>query len=521
MELQKLFKGIDERYENIVLFFPLLKINQSKNEVYKNYNLTEISLSVLLFILERMLAESGSVTNGELTHFLQKLMNQRYDISLSYEEADAFRKYIVDDKLRNGGKKFLFPYIGENGENKAIAFDLIRSEEWSTDKNKFRLILSEKGIEMLFKTKEMYSEMQITVTMLYFKQQLEKGSFSAALNAAKELLFQIEQQRKTMKSTEEQIKRNALSFFNQKRLERQFKLSLEQTIEERTQLRDLQSAIEKVKQNYQVGNLSRKEEEAYDTILKIDRLINKSKAQHEILFGEKEDVLMSLTKSFQMLLENVFLKQFNIEREIIDLWVSEKITETKAEQFLRPVMPYHKPKVYNPLTAFDPQTTRRLEEKNQEEAIVLDVKAAEQYKKEHQRKEREKYQRELDVLRIILQPLLTRKEYFISDVLKNLRKESLKKYSALVQETLQDFLTLSIELHRSKYKQFERLALEDLTFATSITRMLVDLCKEETEFLDIEAFEMIATEKRIEFEDGTILTDYVLRRKGEDDHGTF
>lgn len=521
MELNKLFKGIDERFENIVLFFPLYKMRTSTNEKYKDYNLMEISLSILLFILEKMLAESGSVTNGEITHFLQQLMKQRYDISLSHEEADAFRKYMVDDKLRDGGKKFLFPYLNENGENKTIAFDLIRSEEWSTDKNKVRLVLTEKGIEMLFKTKEMYSEMQITITMLYFKQQLEKSSFSAALNAAKELLFQIEQQRKSIKNTAEQIKRNALSSFNQQRLEKQFKQSLEQTQEERAQLRDLQSAIENVKSNYQIGKLSRKEEEAYDTILRIDRVINKSTAQLEMLFGEKEDLLMVLTKSFQMLLDNVFLKQFNIEREIIDLWVPQKVTVEKAGKFLRPVMPYHKFRVYNPLTVFGPQTTRRLEEKNQEEVMELDEEVAEEFKKEKERKEREKYQKELSVLKVILQPLLTKNEYFISDALKTLRKESMLDYSTLVQENLQDFLSISVELHRSKSKEFVRLTQEDITFATTIARMLADLCKEKIDFLDIKAFEMYATEKTIEFEDGTTLTDYVIRRKDEEDNGTF
>lgn len=521
MELNKLFKGIDERFENIVLFYPLYQMKMTANELYKDYKLMEISLSILLFILEKMLTESGNVTNGKLTYFLQQLMKQRYNVSLSHEEASDFRKYIVDDKLRNGGKKYLFPYLDNNGKNKTISFDLIQNEKWSRDKSEVRLILTEKGIEMLFKTKEMYSEIQITVTMLYFKQQLDKGSFGPALNAAKELLFQIEHQRKSIRNTAEQIKRNALSSFNQKRLEKQLENSFEQTKQERTQLKDLQDAIEKVKVNYQGGNLSRKEEEAYETILRIDRLINKSTAQHELLFGEKEDLLMSLTRSFQMLLDNVFSKQFNIEQEIIDQWALQKITDEKAGKFLRPVMPYHKPQVYNPLTVFGSQTVRKRIEMGQEEVFLLDPKVAEEYKKEQDRMEKEKHQRELSVLKIILELLLIKKEYFISDVLKKLRKENLQKYSYLVQEKLQVFLNLSIELHRSKYKKFERLSLQDLAFATEITKMLADLTKEEINFLDIGEFEMYATEKVIEFENGVILTDYVIRRKDEDDYGTF
>lgn len=521
MELNNLFKGIDERFENIVLFFPLYQMRTTTKELYKDYKLLEISLGILLFILDKMLTDSGNVTNGQLTHFLQQLMKMRYKVTLSHEEASDFRKYIVDDKLRNGGKKYLFPYLDDNGKSKVIAFDLIENEKWSRDKSEVRLILTEKGIEMLFKTKEMYSEIQITVTMLYFKQQLEKGSFGPALNAGNELLFQIEQQRKSIRNTAEQIKRNALSSFNQKKLEKQLGDSFEQTKQERTQLQGLQEAIEKVKVNYQGGNLSRKEEEAYDTILRIDRLINKSKAQHEILFGEKEELLMTLTKSFQMLLDNVFAKQFNIEREIIDQWKFQKVTEKKAGKFLRPVMPYHKPQVYNPLTVFGAQTIRKRIDKGQEEVVFLDPTVAEEYKKEQKILEREKYEKKLSVLKTVLEPLLTKKEYFISDVLKSLRKEFFPKYAHLVQENLQEFLNVSIELHRSKYKKFERISMQDLAFATEITKILADLAKEEVDFLDIGEFEVYATERVIEFEDGATLTDYVMRRKDEDDYGVF
>src|SRR5690625_1592457 len=134
MEMNKLFKGIDERFENIVLFFPLYQMRATTKDLYKDYKLLEISLSILLFILEKMLTESGNVTNGQLTHFLQQLMKQRYNVLLSHEEASDFRKYIVDDKLRNGGKKYLFPYLDDTGKNKAIAFDLIQNEKWSRDK---------------------------------------------------------------------------------------------------------------------------------------------------------------------------------------------------------------------------------------------------------------------------------------------------------------------------------------------------------------------------------------------------
>lgn len=521
MELKSLFKGIDERYENIVLFFPLYQMRQYGSEKYKEYKTMEVALSIMLFILEKMLTDTGSVTNGQLTHFIQQLMKQRYNVSMSHDEANYFRKYMVDDKLRNGGKKFTFPFMDDNGEDKTIAFDLIQNEKWSRDKSEVRLVLTEKGIEMLFKTKEMYSEMQITVTMLYFKQQLEKGSFSPALNAAKELLFQIDQQRKSIEITADQIKRNALSSFNQQKLEKQFENSFEQTKQERTQLIELEDSIEKVKVNYQGGNLSRKEEEAYDTILKINRVINKSMAQHELLFGEKEDLLITSTESFQMLLDNVFSKQFNIEREIIDQWALQKVTEEKAGVFLRPIMPYHKPKVYNPFSAFDTQTLRRRVEKSEEEIEVLDPKLSEEHKKEQERIEKEKHDRDLNVLRVILMPLLNKKQYFISDVLKDLREKDMKAYSELVQENVEEFLALSIQLHRTKSKKFERIPKHNLAFVTDITKMINDLVIEDSNLLDIGEFELLATEKIVEFANGEKITDYVIKRKEEDEYGTF
>lgn len=521
MEMQSLFKGIDERYENIVLFFPLYQIRQYGKEQYKKYKTMEIALSIMLYILEKMLTDTGSVSNGQLTRFIQQLMKQRYDVSMSHEDADEFRKYMVDDKLRNGGKKFTFPFTDDEGSDKTIAFDLIQNEKWSRDKSEVRLVLTEKGIEMLFKTKEMYSEMQITVTMLYFKQQLEKGSFSPALNAAKELLFQIDQQRKSIKATTEQIKRNALSSFNQQKLERQLNNSFAQTKQERKQLIELDGEIDKVKSNYQGGNLSKKEEEAYDTILNIDRVINKSMAQHELLLGEKEDLLANLTKSFQMLLDNVFSKQFNIEREIIDQWILQKVTEEKAGVFLKPVMPYHKPRVYHPFSIFDPQTVRRKVGKSEEEVTEIDPEVAEAHRKEQERIKQAKHVKNLNVLRVILMPLLHKNQYFISDVLHELRNNDLKKYSRLVQESMDEFLSLSVQLHRLKGKKFERIPKDELPFVADLTKMMHDLTKEEPNLLDVGVFELLATEKHICFANGETMTDYVIKRKEETEYGTF
>jgi hypothetical protein len=517
MELIKLFQGMSERYQNLFLFLPIYELNQAKKPKFKDLDLMEIGFGILLYIIEKMLTDRGNVTNEQLNQFLSQLMKEVYDQSYSYEEINELREFIVDEKLRKNGQDFIYEYMDyQKKEFEYVRFKLIEYDNWTyadhTNKE-VKLRLTEKGIELLFKTKEYFSEMQISITMLYFKQQLEKGAYSQVLNIAKELLFQIDSQIRAMDDYEEKIKRNVLSAFNQKELENRLQRSYQQTKSERKQIADLQENVDRVKLNYINGVLSIKEQKNYETVLEIDRLLRRATPKHERLFARKFALLSSLSNSIQMLIENAFSKRFHFEQEIIQNWIENKVTEEKIGKILTPFMPYKRPRVFNPLRAFLPQVIRKKPNEFVEEIFQLDEEELRRHMAAEELKEKKEFGRDKDMAKMVLLPLLEKEFYFISDVLKGLRKSNFKAYTEFEEKDLERFLELSIALHQSVYKKFELISEEELIWDTQETRLLCEISRESKSLLEVQEFEMFETDRTYEFLDGTIITDYIIRKK--------
>lgn len=517
MELEKLFEGMTERYQNMVLFMPLYQLNQAKNLKYKDLDLIEIGFSVLLFILEKMLTDKGNVTKDQLNQFLGQLLKEMYNIQYNHEEINDFRTYIVDEKLRNDGKDFIYEFMDYNQKaKKYIHFKLIDTDNWTYAnyaKKEVNLRLTEKGIELLFKTKEVYSEMQISITLLYFKQQLDKGAFSQVLNITKDLMFQIDSQILSIEEYKGKVKQNVLSAFNRKELEDRYQRSYHQTSEEKKQIRDLKESIERVKANYINGVLGKKDRKKYDTILQIDTLLDRAASRHAILLKKKFELLSTLTDSIQLLIENAFSKRFNFHQEVIDNWVEKKVTEEKARQILNPLMPLKVNKVYNPFRAFGPQTIRSKSDEKETKLLEIDEEEGERQERERERLEMEEFHKEKEMMEFILLPLAEKEFYFISDLLKQMRKEDFQAYVQFEEEKKQTFLDVSIKLHQSKHKKFELLSEEELTYDSEENKMIAQMARENDALLAIGEFEMYETDRRYQFLDDTIVSDYVLRKK--------
>ncbi|MDU9693355.1 hypothetical protein O0Q50_19470 [Priestia aryabhattai] len=163
MDITKLFEGFSERYKNIMLFQPIFQLSNSKHPKYKEIDMMEVGIAVLLFMLNKMLVGEGKISPEHINSFLRTLLRERYNMQLSTEEVDDLRVYLIDDKLRNGGQKFFYQYKDlATGDMKVYSFELLTYDDFEVknlkEKNLY-LKLSQQGIEMLFKTKEMFVEM--------------------------------------------------------------------------------------------------------------------------------------------------------------------------------------------------------------------------------------------------------------------------------------------------------------------------------------------------------------------------
>ncbi|WP_430787214.1 hypothetical protein VBD025_15855 [Virgibacillus flavescens] len=444
-------------------------------------------------------------------------MKEVYGTMLSQDEANELRRYLVDEKLRNNGENFAYSHTVYPGdEKKTIQFQLIEYANWTYEghKNKeINLRLSEKGIELLFKTKEMFSEMQISITALFLKQQLEKGEFAPALNAAKDLIFQIDSQRNSIDRYSEKIRRNAISALEKDRLNQTIENSTNQTKQEKEQINDLRKNIDEIKMNYINGVLTKRERKKYETILQIDSLLDSCNSKIAILFTKKLDLSTTARSSVELLIENLFAKKFNFEQAVLQNWVTKRVTQEKAHKLLKPIMPVKYPKTYHPMWAFKTQTVKKvnhnlekmLPELSEEEKEAEILKLKQQEEKDFQNFKR--------MAEYLLLPLIEKEYYFISDVLKDLRENNLSLYSELENQDFQLFLDTVMALHFNTYKQFEMHDLDEIAHDPDENKVLISITNENDELEDIGGFLIVETEKEFEFANGAMITDFIILRK--------
>jgi hypothetical protein len=503
----------------MMLYFPIFQLSQATHSKYKKINLMELGFGTLIFMLDQMLSNKRKITNQTLTIFLKKTVEDIYNIVMTLEEANELRIYLVDTKLRNEGKKFSFKYTDyQTGEEKEELTDLIQYEDYSLKnikENEIYLKLTPEAIELLFKTKEMFGELQISITMLYFKQQLKKGAYSEAFQTVKELLTQIDTQIEKFNNKMIKIKTNTLTEFNYEQISKDLEKSKEDTEREKDELNNLKEQVRQVRNNYQLMKLNKKEQQKMDQIEEIDKYLRKCMTSHESLFIKKQDFLATIKTSFELLIENMFSKAFHFEREIIDGWVDNRINQEVLSSILTPILPMKINKLYNPMEIFLPQKLINKKEVIVEEVVVLDEESIKKTYEEEQRVSAAREKIDSKIIRFMLEPLIMKESYYLSDAFKELREKDFGFYQDLQELYIPNLMELCVTLHQSDYKSFEMFSLEKIAVSPIIVQLLVKLTNKLNDLSDIDSFEIESTKGYIEFPNGAKITDIIIRRKGE------
>jgi len=507
-----LFQGFGERLQNMGVFSPLFDM-QHKTRL-KEYPVFSLGIATLLFLIENMLTENRGTSNEELTVFIQDLLNERYNQTLSWNEAEHIREVLVNDFLRNQGNPHEFTYY--NFDTKVYEvhrFDLIEYHHFDMEKvqqKKIFLQLSPQGVELLFKTKEVFNEIQISITQLYFKQQIQKGLFDGALQSVNELNLQIQNERTKMIELQSKILRDAIEVSKQQEVEKQLERFDKQLIQERETFQDLKQLVHQILDDYYSGQLSEKEEKGLDMIHEIERRLKRVIAHHESLFTEKQTLQRVMSESIEAILINAFQVKLNFEKEVVEEVLRTNPSLLAITQIVNPLFSFKKHAVFHPGRLFEEQKRIRIKEEKQEEVSVIDERAIEQQEQEEAARQQAKEKQQQFILSRFLAPLVTHETYTAQFVLDELKQQDPDVYEELTKDmALYSYL---IELHQEEQPRFEKIDEQDLIHVTSLARQLTALGAEYPELFDIEFFSVQPNGKTIVLESGYVLSDFTIQR---------
>lgn len=116
--------------------------------------------------------------------------------------------YFFMDVLRNNGRPFNYTFDDlEARAESSFKFSLIEMASYQIH-GQVRFRLSNHGLDLLFKTKEVYKELRLSISQLYLRQQIEKGVFSEALRTVDDMYVQVKEIQAEINGLKQRIVRN-------------------------------------------------------------------------------------------------------------------------------------------------------------------------------------------------------------------------------------------------------------------------------------------------------------------------
>lgn len=495
---------------NILVFSPLLELSQRTKYPYY---LPALGLAVLLYILEDMIRLEKNCTYENLAFFLQGIISRYYEETLTHQEALDLTYYLVRDGLMNQGRyhTYNFPDFASKQE-KVSRFYLVELDDYEIQGKVVRLRLSTAGLEMLFKTKEMYNELQVSITQLYLRQQIQKGVFDGALRSVEELALAVRSEKLKVQQLEERIIRDVLQVAREKEIEAQLKRIDEQLQREQEVFQELAQLVNETLEGLRKGTITAKEEQALRAVSLVRRKLHDVIHDHESLFKEKIRIHNVMVASIEQMILTSFATKVNFATEFLYPVVKRDIDLDRLKQILDPLMPIHRNPQFNPNRIFLGQPLKRQGEEGQTEEELWELEE-ERLREEEGREQEAEREREFFLdryVRFVVEPLKERNEFRIGEILASLYLVDQDDYQILTARL--DFYSFLVQLHQLGRIPLLTSSEVDTIVLDAIPRAFVHVVSENLELKELGALEVVATEDVLRLASGYVMTDFLVRR---------
>src|SRR5690625_2027781 len=119
---------------------------------------------------------------------------------------------LITNFRPSSGKKRAFTFFNwEINDEETIEYSILKDNGFDAKTQTQFYTLDEDGLELLFATKEFYSEFQISINQLLLKQQIQKGEFNNALRQIREMEIDVDTLRERIEDMENEIRRDRKS----------------------------------------------------------------------------------------------------------------------------------------------------------------------------------------------------------------------------------------------------------------------------------------------------------------------
>ena len=246
------------------------------------------------------------------------------------------------DALQNGGRNFVFnTYSFKIGgfREKYVKFLEIKQSEDGT----LQYYVTEQGVDFFLKTKEFPDETKITINLLLFQKQMEKGAFGFAYETVKRLNMEVQKKKDRKYTLLEALMYGRLDLgeaYNS------YHKSIVMQFREESELfnaatKAVNSAFNEYMEIMNKGSLTLQE-------------IGKAQTLHTQLLKEAASFTREYDNALGVRRKAIFTERFNFQGEFEKI-ISRKERPETLKYLFEPLLSPRIPKAFNPLKIFEPQ----------------------------------------------------------------------------------------------------------------------------------------------------------------------
>ncbi|WP_339062083.1 replicative DNA helicase [Tepidibacillus marianensis] len=401
----------------------------------------------------------------ELTLFLQQIVEDQYKMDIQMIEEIA--RVIIQTFRPGSGKKREHAFFNwETKKEDSIYFSILKANSFDVKTNSQYYTLDEDGLELIFATKEFYSEFQLSINQLMLRKQLEKGEFKGALRQINEMRLDVETLQDRMVKLQHEIQRNIVSEETFTR----YKNLLEDTIfrlnQENEEFGELHLFIKETKDRLYYQDNEKKESNTYQLVLQISKELEEVHAEHTKLLRQSIDLVDKALRAAQESLYYIGIASFNFDQDITAKIISTPLPLETMRGILSPFLPIHTTQQWSLLTIFGEQRIMDYSDVVEHGSGFLEIDD-DPNEIRYQEIQRKNYAR---IMQLFLEFMDNQEEYSLDEFIQKLKQTEHR--ILLEQRFFYDFWIL---LHqKSPLHQTEDLDYEDKTHILDEVVSLLD-----------------------------------------------
>ncbi|QVY63491.1 replicative DNA helicase [Cytobacillus gottheilii] len=351
--------GYKERMRRLALFDPLYELDRKKTKDKKgdHIDLKGLGLLSLLFFFEQKIIRNHKSGKRELAVFLQKMSSGLYVLEQNSYEIIA--SLIIETFRPAHGKKRAYSFYNwESFAEEELSYSLLKANTFDSKTNTQYYTLDDDGLELIFATKEFYSEFQLSINQLMLRKQLEKGEFKGALRQINEMRIDVETLNERMIKLRHEIQRSIVSEETFERYKQLLEDIHARLARENEEFRELREFVKETKERLFEQDFHQKEQKTYGYVIQLTNQLEEVHYEHSKLLDQSIELKNHTLKAAQESLYYTGIDAFNFEQDINARVFGTPLPLEAMKGLLHPFLRLDQHQAWSPLTIFAQQNIR-------------------------------------------------------------------------------------------------------------------------------------------------------------------